>query len=159
LLISFQKGVYIQASNHDTVGYNYNKISINMLYKNNYLHKLLILTIIGSLFLFSGCATILKGTHDEINMHSKPPAKVYINGSYRGDTPIKLQLKTKKEYNIKFKTKGYKTKTIHINNSVGAGWIVLDVVLGLVPVVVDAATGAWHKLDQKTVNAVLQKQH
>lgn len=40
----------------------------------------------------------------------------------------------------------------------GAGWIVLDVLAGLVPIIVDAATGAWYGLDQDNVNAVLEKQ-
>jgi hypothetical protein len=31
-------------------------------------------------------------------------------------------------------------------------------VLGLVPVVIDAATGAWYSLDQKNIDAVLEKQ-
>jgi hypothetical protein len=32
------------------------------------------------------------------------------------------------------------------------------VLAGLVGVIVDAATGAWYSLDQKNVNAVLEKQ-
>ncbi|MCZ2846084.1 MAG: hypothetical protein O2U61_06290, partial [Candidatus Bathyarchaeota archaeon] len=57
-----------------------------------------------------------------------------------------------------FKIEGYKPKSVQINNKVGAGWVVLDIVLGLVPVVIDAATGAWYSLDQKNIDAVLEKQ-
>jgi hypothetical protein len=46
----------------------------------------------------------------------------------------------------------------NITNHVGVGWIVLDVIFGLVPVIVDAATGSWYELDQKIVNALLEKQ-
>ncbi len=45
-----------------------------------------------------------------------------------------------------------------ITNHVGAGWIILDVLAGRVPFVVDAATGAWYSLDQKNLDAVLDKQ-
>jgi glycerol-3-phosphate acyltransferase PlsY len=45
-----------------------------------------------------------------------------------------------------------------VNTKVGAGWVVLDVLGGLIPVIVDAATGDWKKLDQDAVNAVLEKQ-
>ncbi|GAA5522894.1 hypothetical protein Asal01_02862 [Fodinibius salicampi] len=35
----------------------------------------------------------------------------------------------------------------------------LDVLGGLVPVVVDAATGAWYNLDQESINATLKEQN
>jgi len=38
------------------------------------------------------------------------------------------------------------------------GWIILDVLAGLVGVIVDAATGAWYSFDQKNVDAILIKQ-
>jgi len=35
---------------------------------------------------------------------------------------------------------------------------VLDVLGGLVPIIVDAATNSWYKLDQSNFNAVLASQ-
>ncbi len=118
------------------------------------------LTLVISLFvLFSSCATIFKGTSSKVDFDSRPQgAKVYANGNYMGDTPIRLKLESKQTYNIEFRMEGYKTKTFNITNHVGVGWIILDVLAGLVPVIVDAATGAWYELDQKNVNAVLEKQ-
>ena len=75
-----------------------------------------------------------------------------------GETPFALKLESKKTYTIEFKKEGFETKIYNITNHVGAGWIVLDVLAGLVGVIVDAATGAWYSLDQKNVNAVLRKQ-
>jgi len=84
---------------------------------------------------------------------------VYVNGVFRGTTPIKIKLESKGNYTIEFKKEGYGTSTYTITNHVGAGWIILDVLLtGLIGVVVDAATGAWYELDTKYVNAVLEKQ-
>jgi len=34
---------------------------------------------------------------------------------------------------------------------------VLDILGGLIPIVIDAATGDWNKLDQDSVNAALEK--
>jgi len=68
-----------------------------------------------------------------------------------GRTPINFNLITKKSYIIEFKFEG-QTKTITLNNHVGAGWIILDVLGGLIPVIIDAATGAWYSFDQKNVN-------
>ncbi|MGC9093737.1 MAG: hypothetical protein ACP5JH_10890 [Bacteroidota bacterium] len=33
----------------------------------------------------------------------------------------------------------------------------LDILGGLIPVIIDAATGAWYYLDQTSINAVLEK--
>jgi hypothetical protein len=116
--------------------------------------------LIASIFLLtSSCATIFKGNSSKINFNSNPQgAQIYVNGNYMGDTPILLKLESKQTYNIEFKKEGYKTKAFNITNHVGVGWIVLDVIFGLVPVVVDAATGSWYELDQKIVNALLEKQ-
>jgi len=110
-------------------------------------------------FVFISCATIFKGTTDDVNFSSDPSsAKVYINGSLLGTTPVQLELKSKNSYTIEFKKEGYETRTVILNNSVGAGWIVLDVIFGIIPVVIDAATGSWFSLDQEHVNAVLEQQ-
>jgi hypothetical protein len=128
-----------------------------MLFRNNHLRKTTASIILGA-FLLSGCATLFKGSSEELQANSNPNSEVYVNGSYRGDTPVRLNLKSDEEYDIRFEREGYETKTVHVSNSVGAGWVVLDVLGGLVPVIVDAATGAWHTLDQESVNATLDEQ-
>ena len=110
-------------------------------------------------WLLSGCATVFKGTSNNVNFSSDPSAaKVYVNGYLMGSTPVKLKLESKKVYQIEFKKEGFETKTFTITNHVGVGWVILDIVLGLVPVIVDAATGAWYELDQDNINAILEKQ-
>jgi hypothetical protein len=114
------------------------------------------LLVLGLIFLFSGCATLFKGTSEEVSFGSNPlGAEIYIDGKLMGKTPAAFQLITKKTYVIEFKM-GDKKKTINLNNSVGAGWIILDVLGGLVPVVVDAITGAWYSFDMKSVSVDLQ---
>jgi hypothetical protein len=108
---------------------------------------------------FNGCATLFKGASDNVNLSSEPAgAKVYVNGNLMGTTPVKLKLKSSDTYHIEFKKNGYTTKTYNLTNHVGAGWIVLDVLGGLVPIIVDAATNSWYKLDQSNFNAVLASQ-
>jgi len=110
-------------------------------------------------FFLSSCATIFKGTNEEVRFGSEPQkAEVWVNGAKMGETPISLKLESKKTYQIEFRKEGYKPVTRTITNHVGAGWIILDVLCGLVPVIVDAATGAWYGLDQKNVDAVMEKQ-
>ena len=110
-------------------------------------------------YVLGGCATIFKGAHNNVDFNSDPTgAQVYVNGSPMGTTPINLKLESKRTYTIEFKKDGYDPKTYTITNHVGVGWIVLDVLFGLVPVIVDAATGSWYELDQAAVNAVLEEQ-
>jgi hypothetical protein len=118
-----------------------------------------IFSIIIICFFLTSCALIFKGTKQEVNFGSDPQrADVYVNGAKLGETPFAIELVTKNTYTIEFRKEGYESKTVLINNKIGAGWVILDILLGLVPVVVDAATGAWYSLDQKNVNAILEKQ-
>ncbi|HMN26177.1 MAG TPA: PEGA domain-containing protein [Ignavibacteriaceae bacterium] len=115
--------------------------------------------IAATAFIFSSCATIFKGSTDDVSFSSEPTgAKVYVNGNLLGTTPVQLELKSKNSYTIEFKKDGYETKTVLLNNSVGGGWIVLDILGGLFPVIIDAATGNWYELDQEHVNGVLEEQ-
>jgi hypothetical protein len=115
--------------------------------------------VLGLVMWLTGCATLFKGTSEEVHFNSNPQkAQVIVNGTPMGETPVALKLEAKKTYTIEFRAEGYKPRTYAITNHVGAGWIVLDVLAGLLGVVVDAATGAWYSLDQKNVDAVLEKQ-
>jgi hypothetical protein len=96
---------------------------------------------------------------DKVDFSSDPTgAKVYVNGQLMGTTPFETKLESKHTYTIEFRKEGYENRTVMITNSVGAGWIVLDVlfILLLVPIIVDAATGNWYSLDQDRVNAPLE---
>jgi hypothetical protein len=107
----------------------------------------------------SSCALIFKGTKEEVRANSDPTrAQVWVNGINMGETPITMKLESKKPYTFEFKKEGYKSKTILINNHVGAGYIILDILCGLVPIIIDAATGAWYSLDQKSIDMILEKQ-
>jgi len=108
---------------------------------------------------FNSCATIFKGSHENVDFSSDPSgAKIYINGEYLGKTPLKLPLLSEMTYKIEFRKSGYETKQTYITSKVGAGWIVLDVVGGLIPILIDAATGDWYGLSQDNVDVVLEKQ-
>jgi hypothetical protein len=112
------------------------------------------------LFPLAGCATLFKGTTQKVSYSSDPTgAKVYVNGQYMGNTPFELEMKSNRTYTIEFRKEGYENKVIVLNNSIGVGWIILDVLpLTLIPVIIDAVTGAWYSLDQDHVNATLEAQ-
>jgi hypothetical protein len=122
--------------------------------------SILFFTIILLIPLFSGCATLFGPDKHPLDLSSNPQgAEVIVNGVKKGTTPLELELKADKSYTIEFKKEGYQKVTRVVNTEVGAGWVVLDVLGGLVPVIVDAATGNWNKLDQEAVNASLSEEN
>lgn len=60
-----------------------------------------------------------------------------------GETPLKVKLSNTKAHTITFKKEGYKDTSCQLEKGTGAGWVILDVVTGLVPVIIDAATNNW----------------
>ncbi|WP_228236839.1 PEGA domain-containing protein [Allomuricauda sp. M10] len=112
------------------------------------------------LLAFNSCATLFGKKSHALAIGSEPRgAEVYVNGFKMGTTPVELNLKADKSYTIEFRKEGYQSVSRVVNTKVGAGWIVLDVLGGIIPVIVDAATGNWNKLDQDAVNAVLEEQN
>jgi hypothetical protein len=110
-------------------------------------------------FLFNQCALIFSGTKANVHFDATPvTCEVWVDGALMGNTPCKIELKKSQEHTIEFRKAGYATRTYKIQNSVGAGWVILDILGGLVPVIIDAATGAWYSFDQDNINTVLEKQ-
>ena len=119
-----------------------------------------VLSIILMFAIFTNCATIFKGSTEEVNFYSKPSgAEVYINGQYRGNTPLlNLKLKSNKDYFIEIKKDGFVTHSKTIHSELSFGYLVLDILFtGLLGVIVDASTGAWYTFDENDIGAVLQE--
>ncbi|WP_164021176.1 PEGA domain-containing protein [Pyxidicoccus trucidator] len=114
--------------------------------------RILSAALLATLALPLGCATILAPKTNPLPINSAPDkADVYIDGVKRGTTPLTLELDPRRSYTLVFKKEGLEDKVFEVRNKVGVGWVVLDILFGLVPVIVDAGTGAWHSLDAETV--------
>lgn len=102
---------------------------------------------------FTGCAALFNSSGGTVSFSSDPEgAEVIIDGQSLGKTPVTLELDRSTTHTVILKKDG-EEKTYVLQNKIGAGWIVLDVLGGLIPVVIDAATGSWYTLQPKTVNA------
>jgi uncharacterized protein YceK len=125
--------------------------------KNTNFRIVLIILILSSFLVYSGCATIFSGSRDQIALSSEPAgAKVLVNGQDRGKTPVTLSLKKGKEYMVDFVKDGYEKKSIMLTYSLGAGWLILDILAGIIGVLVDALTGNWNSLDYESYKAILE---
>lgn len=114
--------------------------------------KVKVLALVMACLYLSSCATLFKDCSEEVNFGSNPSgAEIWVDGKFMGNTPQNFKLISKKTYVIEFKYGG-QSKTVNLNNHVGAGWIVLDVLGGLIPVIIDAISGEWYSFDQKNIN-------
>jgi hypothetical protein len=118
--------------------------------------KLATMVLAGAVSLSMGCATLLAEKTNSIPIHSTPThADVYIDGIKRGRTPLTLQLDPRRSYTLVFKKEGLEDKVFDVRNQVGVGWVILDVLLGIFPVIVDTGTGAWHSLEPSSVKVAM----
>ena len=108
----------------------------------------------------TGCGVIMHGSRQDIMVQSSPAgAKLETNpvsGSYT--TPTTLNLERKNSYTLTFTSAGYTPATFNIQNKLGVGTVIADVLLtGLVGVVVDGITGAWYALSPESATVTLTK--
>ena len=106
----------------------------------------------------SNCATVFNDREPLVDIGSQPAgAEVYVDGEFVGTTPVQVELSVHREHTIVFRKEGFDDRTFRLSNEVGALWIVLDVVTGLIPLIVDAATGNWLELREEAVHVVLTR--
>lgn len=115
---------------------------------------LLVVALVGVfIFIISGCATIIKGTNQNISIQSNPSnAKVVVKTTggievFNGVTPASAKLPKKKEYVVTVTLDGYKEETVMISQSFEA-WTIGNIICGgIIGLIVDAVDGAMWKLE------------
>lgn len=107
----------------------------------------------------TSCATLFKSSYKtDVDVVSQPKnAKVYVNGSYKGTTPLKLNLSNESSYEIKIEKPGFSTMHYNIGKKLGVKWVILDLLAGAWPIVIDAITGNWYELDKESISVDLNK--
>ncbi len=108
-----------------------------------------------------GCATIFKGTTQDISVKSTPDkATVTIKTmagmeTFSGTTPVTAKLAKKYAYIATIKMDGYKETTIQISQSL-EGWFIGNVLCGgILGMIIDFANGAMWKLEPESINITL----
>lgn len=102
------------------------------------------IVVLALVIALSGCAAIFGSKQKNFDLRSTPTgAEVFLDGARVGTTPFKINLSNQKEHTFVFRQAGYKDVTCQLAKGTGGGWVVADILLGLVPVIIDAATGAW----------------
>lgn len=124
--------------------------------------KLFVLTV--SIFValgIAGCATIFKGTTQDIAVKSTPEkATVSIKTMagmemFSGSTPVTAKLGKKYAYIATIKMDGYKETTIQISQSL-EGWFIGNLLCGgILGMIIDYANGAMWNLEPESINVTL----
>ena len=104
----------------------------------------------------AGCATLFNEDTKAIGLSSVPTeAEVWIDGVQRGVTPLTLNLDNHTSHTVTFRKEGRRDVVCDLTATTGTKWIVLDILGGLIPIIVDASTGAWKSVEQDSCNVTL----
>ena len=130
------------------------------------------LTVVVLITILTNCASIVSRSNWPVSVSTNPSgAKVVItdkNGLvvYTGNTPATMKLRsgagffTKQSYKVKITMDGFADKIIPIECSLNGGWYILGNIVfgGLIGwLIVDPATGAMYRIDNRTINETLAK--
>ena len=121
--------------------------------------NIIVLFLVGSLF--TGCATLLNGPKQEVNIHSLPSgAQVIVTTTggmpiMSGNTPFNYKLPRNKDYKVSIKMDGYKEQEVWINKEFSlyvAGNLLCGGPLGLA---LDVLSGSMYDLSPDEVYITL----
>ena len=129
---------------------------------------LILLVVAGMLIGTGGCATIMNGSTDTVNISSIPPgakfsivSAVGVNQTIvqTGVTPQNVTLQRKTDffgnnYLVRFEKDGYLRKTVPMKKTVSF-WFIGNIIFGGIPgIIVDCSTGAADDLHDVSVRLV-----
>ena len=105
-----------------------------------------------------GCATIMHGSNQDINISSTPnEAEVWIDGAHIGNTPTNVTLKRKDIHTVTIKKEGYKEARLMIKSETSA-WLLGNIFFGgLLGLAVDLITGGAYYLEPEIIDIELMK--
>lgn len=115
---------------------------------------------LASLVLFStGCGTLLHGSNQQVMLQSEPSgAEVYSNGALLGRTPLTHTFQRNAAQSLTFRMDGYADQPLQITRGIDGVALVGDILLGVVPLVVDFATGSMYKLSPSQAIVVMRRE-
>ena len=115
-----------------------------------------------AILLFSGCASITRGTNEAYAIETNPPgAQATLSNGLACSTPCSLKVKRRGDFVVTLEKEGYETVRASITSSVdgaGAAGMAGNVLLGgLIGAGVDAGTGAMHSHKPNPLVVTMQK--
>jgi PEGA domain len=119
--------------------------------------KLAVYTLAACSLIGSSCATMLKGTSDEITVVSDPSgAEVSVNDADKGPTPLSFTVPSKQDVNITVAKAGYQPEDLQDPVSFRWGYEAWAFLAYVIPMIVDLSDGAAWGHDHLTMTAHLE---
>lgn len=113
-------------------------------------HQKRSLMIIVLLLLFPGCATMIRGTEEKLDITSDPSrALVELSNGQQGETPCQFTLKRNQTVILKFTKDGYQPESLSVCPTLAGAGVILG---GLI----DYGTGAVYSLTPNPAHVILK---
>jgi uncharacterized protein YceK len=113
------------------------------------------------MLLLSGCATVITGNMTHVKVTGTPEnANVYYDGTLVGKSPCTITMSKKdltQGKHITIVADGVKVNQTFLNRKINVGILAVDLVCGVIPAIVDLATGALYSPSPRTINYQLTK--
>jgi hypothetical protein len=114
--------------------------------------------LLAAVFAINGCATLLKGTNEQVMVSSDPSgADVSINGQHAGTTPYVTTVPSSQDLHIEVSKAGYQPASIDDKTNFRWGYEIWSFVEFVIPMGVDLADGAAWGHQQNMVAAHLEQ--
>ncbi|MDP3939349.1 MAG: PEGA domain-containing protein [Deltaproteobacteria bacterium] len=104
----------------------------------------------------TGCATIVSGTHEDLDIRSLPPqASVRIDGRPVGETPLSIEVGRGDEHEVAFHKQGY-LDDVRMTRKAFNWWFAGNILFGgIVGIIIDMMGGAAYKVDPNPIDVTL----
>lgn len=113
------------------------------------------ISLICSIVMLSGCASIVNGRSEEISINTRPSEADCVIGGVIYRAPTKASLKRNQDYEVKCTKDGYSPVSTRINSKT-SGWVWGNIAFGgLIGLAIDYGTGAAYKLRPNELNLAL----
>lgn len=120
------------------------------------LRRVLPCIAMGTAMSLSGCATILHGTTQEVEIRSAPHgANVTVDGRQLGTTPLKTKLKRGQPHVVQVEKQGYLAETVMTTTKMNAAPALNVIIGGGAGIIIDLASGAATDVTPGAVNVDL----
>ena len=104
----------------------------------------------------SGCATIVRGTNQDIPVSSYPSgADIIVDGILYGKTPTTIQLHRGRPHQLTLELQGYQPYYVSFRSNMGKAMAGNCCIGGIPGMAVDAYTGAANSLSPEAIHAEL----
>jgi hypothetical protein len=105
--------------------------------------------IVVLLLLFSGCATMIRGTEEKLDITSEPSGSlVELSNGEKGQTPCQFTLKRNQTIILKFTKEGYQPESLTVCPTLAGAGVILGGVI-------DYGTGAVYSLTPNPAHVIL----